>query len=133
MNVPLLLYAMAGGAVGTGCRYLLTAGIQSRLLTTFPTATLLINVTGSVLLGFLMRYAVDTSTISAELKLVLTTGFCGGYTTFSTFSYETAKLLESGDYRHAALYTLLSVALSLGGTLAGFGAASALLAMQRVG
>jgi CrcB protein len=61
---------------------------------------------------------------------MLTAGFCGGYTTFSTFSYETARLVEDGDYRRAALYVVLSVLLSLAGTFVGFALARQLLALR---
>jgi CrcB protein len=120
MELSLMLYVGLGGAVGSMSRYALTYMIQSRSLSPFPMATLLINVMGSLLLGFIMRYATDSASLSAEVRLLLTTGFCGGFTTFSTFSYETARLYEDGDYRRAALYAALSVALSLTGMFAGF-------------
>lgn len=131
MNLSLALYVAVGGALGSVSRYALTYLIQSRQLSPFPTATLLINVTGSILLGFLMRYATDSTSLSAELRLLLTTGFCGGYTTFSTFSFETARLYEDGDYRRAALYAVLSVILSLAGMFAGFALARVALAARR--
>jgi CrcB protein len=85
----------------------------------FPTGTLVVNVTGSLLLGFLLRYALGSAAVSPETRVLLTTGFCGGYTTFSTFSYETIALLEEGQHQRAALYVLLSVVLSLAACLAG--------------
>jgi len=131
VDIRLLLYVGAGGALGSVGRYALTYLIQSRSPSPFPSATLLINVTGSLLLGFIMRYAADTSAISVEARLLLTTGFCGGYTTFSTFSYETVRLIEDGDYRRAAAYAALSLVLSVAGTFAGFGLARAVLAARR--
>jgi CrcB protein len=130
MDLTLALYVAAGGAIGSVSRYALTTIIQSRQLSPFPTATLLINITGSLLLGFLARYVAESVT-SAEIRLLLMTGFCGGYTTFSTFSYETVRLLEDGDYRRATLYVGLSVVLSLAGTFAGFALARAALAARR--
>ena len=59
---------------------------------TFPVGTLVINITGSFLLGVILRYGVETPTLTPEVRAFLTVGFCGGYTTFSTFSYETAAL-----------------------------------------
>ena len=94
MELSLVLYVGLGGALGSVSRYALTYMIQSRLNSPFPVATLLINVTGSLLLGFVVRYAADSAALSAETRLLLTTGFCGGYTTFSTFSYETARLYD---------------------------------------
>jgi CrcB protein len=131
VDLSLVLYVGLGGALGSVSRFALTYMIQSRQLSLFPVATLLINVSGSLLLGFIMRYATDSTLLSAEVRLLLTTGFCGGYTTFSTFSYETAKLYEDGDYRRAALYAALSVVLSLAGMFAGFSLARMALAARR--
>jgi CrcB protein len=124
----MIWYVAAGSALGGTTRYLLGSLLQQRLGGEFPLGTLVINVTGSLLLGFLMRYALATPAVSPELRGLLTTGFCAGYTTFSTFSYETATLLEDGDYRRAALYVLLSLLLSLAAMLLGFAAARRLLA-----
>jgi fluoride exporter len=130
MDWTLALFVALGGAVGSVSRYALTVVIQSRQLSPFPTATFLINVTGSLLLGFLARY-LSESMASAEVRLLLMTGFCGGYTTFSTYSYETARLIEDGDYRRATLYATLSVVLSLAGTFGGFALARLALAARR--
>ena len=91
-----------GGAVGTVARYGLGTVIQ-RASATFPISTLAINVSGSFLLGFLMRYLLSTAA-SPDLRAALTIGFCGGYTTFSTFSYETARLIEGGSWGRAGSY-----------------------------
>ena len=71
---------------------------------TFPVGTLVVNVTGSFLLGVILRYGVETPTLTPEVRAFLTVGFCGGYTTFSTFSYETVALMEDGQWPRAALY-----------------------------
>lgn len=130
MDLSLLLAVGVGGAVGSVSRYMLTYLIQSRQLSPFPSATLLINVTGSLLLGFLARYLAD-SVVNAETRLLLMTGFCGGYTTFSTFSYETLRLIENGDHRRAGFYAVLSVVLSLGATFGGSALARMALAARR--
>ena len=127
----LVLYGALGGAVGTVSRYLLTLVVQARAGAGFPVATLLINITGAVLLGFLIRYGLESAAASPEVRLLLTTGFCGGYTTFSTFSYETARLIEDGEWQRGGAYVLASVAMSLIGTCIGFALARALLAAQR--
>ena len=119
-----------GGALGCLSRYYLTQFIQQRAGADFPAGTLLINITGSFLLGFLMRYALQSGAISAETRAMLTTGFCGGYTTFSTFSYETALLISDGEYARAALYVGASVGVALVGTFLGFAAAHSLLAFR---
>ena len=119
-----------GGALGCVSRYYLTALIQQRVGPDFPAGTLLINITGSFLLGFIMRYALQSGVVSAETRVLLTSGFCGGFTTFSTYSYEAAMMLEDGEYGRAGLYIGASVALALVGTLLGFAAASRLLALR---
>jgi CrcB protein len=123
-------YVALGAGIGGVARYAFTAFFQQRAGPGFPVATLLINISGSLLLGFLMRYALASGSLSPEFRALLTTGFCGGYTTFSTFSYETVLLFEDGEYRRAALYVLLSVALALVGTIAGMKGADQLLALR---
>jgi CrcB protein len=119
-----------GAALGGVARYYLASAIQQRVGPTFPWGTLVINVSGSLLLGVLMRYALATPSVSAELRVFLTTGFCGGYTTFSTYSYETATLLEDGQYGRAGTYALASVVLALVATFAGFVLARELIALR---
>jgi CrcB protein len=128
----MIWYVALGSAVGGVLRYLLGGWVQERAGTTFPIQTLLINVTGSLLLGFLQQYALETSAISPEVRTMLTLGFCGGYTTFSTFSFETVRMLEDGDWRRAALYVTLSVVLSVGAAILGIAAARELIALRRV-
>ena len=127
----MLWYVVLGSAVGGGARFLLGSFIQHRAGGTFPLGTLLINITGSFILGFLLRYATGTTAISPEVRAMLTTGFCGGYTTFSTFSYETAALIEDGDYRRAGFYIVLSVGFALAGTFLGLGFARQVLDWRR--
>jgi CrcB protein len=126
-----MFWAIAfGAAVGGVSRYYLSTSLQQRLGVAFPWGTLVVNVTGSLLLGFLIRYALATPAVSVELRALLTTGFCGGYTTFSTFSYETVALIEEGQYERAGAYVLGSVILSLLATLCGFIVARELLAFR---
>jgi CrcB protein len=116
----MLWYIAAGSAIGGVSRYLLGGLVQRLLDTTFPAGTLLINITGSLLLGAILRYGVETPTLTPELRGFLTIGLCGGYTTFSTFSYETVAQLEDGEWGRAALYVGLSVGLSIVATFLGF-------------
>lgn len=109
-----MIWAVAiGSAAGGMARYLLGGVMQRVSGTTFPASTLIVNVTGSLALGFLMRYLGEGVAVSAEARALLTVGFCGGYTTFSTFSYETVTLFEQGDWRRGTLYVVASVILSL--------------------
>src|SRR5215212_6483879 len=99
----MLWYVALGSAVGGVSRFLLGTLIQQRAGTLFPVGTLVINVTGSLILGFVLRYALATPEVSPQVRALLTTGFCGGYTTFSTFSFETMTLAEGGELRRAGL------------------------------
>jgi CrcB protein len=127
-----LFWAIAVGAAAGGVsRFYLASAIQQRLGASFPWGTLAINLTGSLLLGFIIRYALATPAVSLEMRAMLTTGFCGGYTTFSTYSYETAVLLEEGQFGRAAAYSLGSVVLALLGTFLGFMLARELLAFRQ--
>jgi CrcB protein len=126
----MLWYVMLGSAVGGGARFLLGTFVQTRTGAAFPVGTLVINITGSFVLAFIFRYAAGTS-ISPEVRAMLTTGLCGGYTTFSTFSWEAVRLIEDGDYARASWYIGLSVALSLAGAFIGIGLARELLDLRR--
>lgn len=126
----MMWYVAVGSALGGMSRYALSIWMQRVGGASFPLGTLLINITGSFLLGFLLRAASPTTGVSLELRLALTTGFCGGYTTFSTFSYETITLLESGEWRRAAAYVALSVLLSLLAAFAGVLVARQILAVR---
>lgn len=126
-----MFWAVAVGAAAGGvARYYLASAVQQRVGSTFPWGTLLINVSGSLLLGFLMRYALATPTVSVEMRALLTTGFCGGYTTFSTYSYETAALLEGGQYQRAGTYAFGSMVIALAATFCGFILARELIAFR---
>jgi CrcB protein len=108
-----------GGAVGTGARYLL-GGLAARWLgPDFPHGTLIINVLGSFLIGVVQQLALTTGWIPETLRLVLAVGVLGGFTTYSSFSYETVRLIETGSWMTATSYVVLTTALCLGGCLAG--------------
>lgn len=127
-----LIWAVAlGGAAGSAARFVLGGLVQQRTGSSFPVGTLLVNVSGSLLLGWLMEYALATPAVSREVRVLLTTGFCGGFTTFSTFSYETVKLIEDGDYRRAGLYVGLSVVVSLAGMFLGSWSAREVMSLRR--
>ena len=127
----MIWFVAAGSALGGVLRYLVGIFVQSRVATPFPVGTLLINVTGSLILGFLLRWTFSSTTISPEVRAMLTIGFCGGFTTFSAFSIETVRLLQSNDYGRAAGYVGASVALSILATMCGIALAD-VLNSQRV-
>ena len=107
----MILFVAVGGVVGTLARYLVGGWIQQRTGSSFPFQTLFINVSGSFVLGLVARFATGSVLISPEMRAGLTVGFCGAFTTMSTFSYESMQLLGDGEYLRAALYG--------GGTIAG--------------
>ncbi|MGI8402192.1 MAG: fluoride efflux transporter CrcB [Gemmatimonadaceae bacterium] len=126
----LIWYVAIGSGIGGVARLLLGSFVQQKAGTSFPLGTIVINITGSFILGFLIRYALATPNVTPEIRALMTTGFCGGYTTFSTFSFETATLIEDGRYERASLYILLSVGVALLGIFGGFAAARQLLEIR---
>jgi fluoride exporter len=114
------LYVAAGSAIGGVARLFLSDVVQTRASTLFPVGTLAVNILGSFILGFIVRFSADTAAVSPEMRAFLTTGICGGFTTFSTFSRETVGLIEDGEHGQAAMYVFTSVALAIVATLAGF-------------
>jgi CrcB protein len=115
-----------GGLTGTLARYVFQGWIQSRA-GTFPLGTLAINIAGSLVLGFVIRYATASTVISPELRAGLTIGFCGAFTTMSTFSYESIQLLGDGQYWRAGLYMGGTVFGCLGAVIGGTALAERLL------
>lgn len=107
-----------GGAAGSVLRYLIGGAIQTRSASAFPIGTMIVNVSGCFLIGVLVRQFLNMQ-LSHDLRALLIVGFCGGFTTFSTFSAETLALIEGGEYARASAYVLLSVMLCLLATLAG--------------
>ncbi|MGI9040823.1 MAG: fluoride efflux transporter CrcB [Gemmatimonadales bacterium] len=126
----MLWYIAVGSAIGGVCRYVLGGLVQRYTDTAFPLGTLIINVTGSLALGAIVRYSLETPALTPEMRALLTVGICGGYTTFSTFSYETALLLEDGQWTTAGWYVAGSVLLSLVGMFGGFALAREVIALR---
>ena len=114
-----LLYIFIGGGLGSVARYL--CGIGARLIfpVPFPWGTFLVNVIGCLFIGILYGFA-DRHRLAPALMLFLATGFCGGFTTFSTFSYEMLLLLRTGHFWLFLLYAVASFALGLGAAYAGY-------------
>jgi len=107
-RLKLFLIALFG-AVGTLARYALQGLVQTRVASTFPYGTLLINLTGCLLLGFIGQLTLNRMLISSDLRIAIAIGFFGGYTTFSSFGWETAKMLEDGEWLRATTYVGASV------------------------
>ncbi len=127
-EIPVLGYIALGGVLGTVARFGLQGWVQGRVgAGTFPLGTVAVNLTGSFLLGFLMRYTTATVLVSPELRAGLTIGFCGAFTTMSTFAWESQTLLGGGSYWQAALYAGTTILGSLLAVLAGLFLANQLL------
>jgi fluoride exporter len=104
-----VLWVCLGGGVGSGARYLLSLWATQRFEVSVPIGTLLVNASGSLLLGVLMSLALDTSMLPPSVRLGLTVGVMGGFTTYSTFNYETLRLAEQGLWGTAAAYVGLTL------------------------
>jgi CrcB protein len=117
--VKTLLIIGLGGGLGSIFRYLVQVGISRLATVSFPAGTFLVNITGCFVIGLLYGFSDKYATLTTEWRLFLVTGICGGYTTFSSFSYESISLFRQGNYTYFILYTVLSVAIGLLATLGG--------------
>lgn len=114
-----ILLVGLGGSIGSILRYLCQKWIYSLYPHPFPWGTFAVNLAGCLLIGALFGIGEKTSALSPEWRLLLTTGLCGGFTTFSTFAYENMMLLRSGDLTYFLLYTILSIILGVAGVFGG--------------
>lgn len=115
------IIVFAGGGLGSLCRYLVSRWMNGTIVSAFPYGTFLVNITGCFLIGFLIFYFTEGRFGAASLpwRLFLVTGICGGYTTFSSFSYENVELLDSHQIFSFLSYTLASLALGFLATYTG--------------
>jgi CrcB protein len=110
-----IIFLIIFGAVGTLARYGLDGWIQYRVGSVFPAGTLTINLLGCLILGVIGQFSLNHITVSPDLRIGLTIGLMGGFTTFSTFGWDTVRMLEEGEWSKASLYVGASV---LGGLIA---------------
>ena len=111
--MKLCLIVALGSGIGGFLRYAISDFVYKYSPSLFPYGTLVVNIAGSFLLGFILFYLDAVKLISAEMRLFLTVGLCGGLTTFSTFSYETVKLIQDSEYLLASTNVLLNVFITL--------------------
>lgn len=107
-----ILLVAVGGAIGATARYLLGGWIQGWVGSSFPWGTLVINVSGSLIIGLVLGL-VDRGALSSQARLLLAVGVLGGYTTFSTFSYEGLQMVQSGNYGSLLVYEATHLGLGL--------------------
>jgi CrcB protein len=118
LNIQFILAVATGGALGSVMRYLVGIGSARAFGTDFPWGTLIINVTGSFLIGIFAAMFVTRWNLPQAARIFLTVGICGGYTTFSTFSLDAWNLIERGQTWASATYMIASVVLSVGALIA---------------
>nr|WP_203614589.1 fluoride efflux transporter CrcB [Streptomyces sp. SID13726] len=121
------MLVVAGAVVGAPLRYLTDRAVQSRHDSVFPWGTFLVNISGCLILGTLTG-AAAAGAAGSHLQLLLGTGLCGALTTYSTFSYETLRLTETGARFYAAVNVAASVVAGLGAAFVGVALAQALWA-----
>jgi CrcB protein len=108
-----LLVIAVGGAIGTGLRYLTSVVAARWLGTEFPWGTLIVNLSGAFLIGLVQEIGTETVRIPENMRLFVTTGMMGGLTTYSTFSYETVRLVEVGSWPQAGVNIALTTTACL--------------------
>ncbi|MAD96889.1 MAG: fluoride efflux transporter CrcB [Flavobacteriaceae bacterium] len=113
-----ILLVFLGGGVGSSLRFLLGKWLNSPE-NGIPYGTFFANILGSLLIGIILGYAAKTEALSQNQTLFLATGFCGGFTTFSTFAYENHVFLKSGDFTSFAIYTISSFIIGFLAVFAG--------------
>jgi fluoride exporter len=114
-----IIFIGIGGGLGSICRYLMSFALAKWIDMAFPLGTFLINILGSLLIGLLLGF-FDKTLLSDSARLLLVTGFCGGFTTFSAFSSENLNLILSGNWFTAILYSLLSILLGISAVWLGY-------------
>lgn len=114
-----LLFIGAGSFAGGVTRYVLSHTVQTGVTSGFPWGTMVVNVLGCFIIGLLNALFERGHVMNTDLRMFLTTGFCGGFTTFSTFMQENSILLSDGRFVHFSLYSILSFALGLFAAFAG--------------
>ena len=104
------LLVFVGGGFGSVARYIIGKYLNN-VENAIPYGTFFVNILGSLLIGIILGLAIKNDTLSSNQTLFLATGFCGGFTTFSTFAYENHSFLKSGDFMSFAVYTIASFAV----------------------
>ena len=107
------MYIAVGGSLGAIARFWVGSAVASRLGTKFPYGTFVINITACVIIGFSMTFLAKRTNLNPVWRFLVPIGFVGAYSTFSSYEWETASLMQNGDFSMAALYTFGSLFLGL--------------------
>ena len=108
-----LILVAIGGASGSVLRYLIHWIVSKKTFSTFPYQTFIVNIIGCLIIGILVGYLAKNQSQNETLKLLLITGFCGGFTTFSAFGLENVNMIQNQNYQLAFIYTSLSLVLGI--------------------
>jgi CrcB protein len=117
--IKTLLLIGTGGFLGSISRFLASRFMQNNFPSAFPFGTFFVNITGCLMIGLIYGFSERSSLLTPGWKMFLAVGFCGGFTTFSTFANENLALLRDGDFFHFMIYAGLSVFLGIGATFFG--------------
>ncbi len=118
-SIKTLIIVFAGSGIGGVVRYSMQSWLSRIYPFSFPFGTFTVNLIGCLLIGLFYALSEKGNLLTPEWRIALTTGFCGGFTTFSTFAYENMNLLRTGDYLYFGLYTAGSVVLGIAAVFLG--------------
>ncbi len=114
-----LLLVAIGSCIGGVSRFLCQQFVQKHFPSSIPLGTLSVNIIGCFIIGVIYGLANKNDILSPELRMFIATGFCGGYTTFSSFAYENISLIQEGEFYYTGLYILLSLIIGFAAVYAG--------------
>lgn len=119
INLRNIFLVLTGSALGGVIRFILSAYLQNRVSSKFPLGTFSVNVIGCFIIGVIFALIAKSSSGNNDIRLLLATGFCGGFTTFSAFAIENLDMIKNGNYTTALIYIILSIVLGITATLIG--------------